>query len=299
MADYRAFVHLGAHRTGSSSFQLFLGHNKARLEQAGYSLFYPARDGAPGGYRKKIQLPPPYLGDKAQKQLFHSYIKPLRDRVSKQLRPDRPKIILSEENILGRMIYFFSGGFYPGVEHRTRAAFKGLGHPVDTVTLVIRNYADVFASAYTMYAQTRLRSEFSALSDQLVNVKTGWPELIDRISAGGGFGRLIVVPYESRGSDKNLLRLVCGEAMDDLQAVPERQNISASTEAIAEIQRRFAAGEALTKARKSEIIAAHAIEKGNSKFAPFAAKDKKRLTDRYRREIDVLAKRKDITLVTA
>ncbi|MCP5071984.1 MAG: hypothetical protein GY947_01650 [Rhodobacteraceae bacterium] len=296
MAEFKAYVHLGAHRTGSSSFQLFLGHNRARLEQAGFQLHYPARDGAPGGYGRKLKLPPPNTGPRAQQQLFQTYVKPLRDRMAGQRTAERPKILLSEENILGRMLHFFGGSFYPGAEHRTKAVFNGFGHPVENVLLVIRNYADIFTSAYTMFAQIKQRPTFQELSQRLVHMETGWPELIDRILASGDIGRLTVVSYEHRGDNANLLRLLCPDVPDGLDPAPARQNISASTEAIAELQRRFTAGETLNIQARNQIIADLSPNNGGSKFAPFSARDKGLLTDRYLAEIDSLSKRSDITL---
>lgn len=52
------YIHAGAHRSGSSSFQLCLSHNRAALMQAGYDLAYPSRDGAPMG-ELQMKLPRP------------------------------------------------------------------------------------------------------------------------------------------------------------------------------------------------------------------------------------------------
>ena len=50
------YLHLGAHRTGTSSFQNFLGLNAGRLGDWGVRAVYPGRDGARGG-ALRLKLP--------------------------------------------------------------------------------------------------------------------------------------------------------------------------------------------------------------------------------------------------
>ena len=54
----KVHIHVGAHRTGSSAFQMFLDINAAALRAQGFDLAYPDRNGAEGG-RLKLFLPAP------------------------------------------------------------------------------------------------------------------------------------------------------------------------------------------------------------------------------------------------
>ena len=45
----RIYLHAGAHRTGSSSFQMCLYANRDLLGSMGLDVAYPGRDGVPGG----------------------------------------------------------------------------------------------------------------------------------------------------------------------------------------------------------------------------------------------------------
>jgi len=46
-------LHLGAHRTGRSSFLLCLHENQASLWQQGYQIAFPAQDGGRSGQMRR------------------------------------------------------------------------------------------------------------------------------------------------------------------------------------------------------------------------------------------------------
>ncbi len=61
----RSYLHLGAHRTGSSSFQQCLFENREILSGLGFDVVYPGRDGVPNGrLRMNTKLPRKRHGEK-------------------------------------------------------------------------------------------------------------------------------------------------------------------------------------------------------------------------------------------
>ena len=96
-------LHLGAHRTGTSGFQHFLKQNHAAFAEAGYQALYPGRD-VPGRGTLKLRLPGP--------KLLKSDPQGALSALSASLPPQNlPHRLISEENMLGRMMPFWMGQF--------------------------------------------------------------------------------------------------------------------------------------------------------------------------------------------
>lgn len=116
------YIHAGAQRSGSSSFQLCLAHNRALLTQAGFDLAYPGRDGAPKGQlklrfpgRKEDEGKVAVMAKRAARNIAIATSDPARD------------LILSEENIPGRIYPIFKGRLFPDASKRAGIMRMALG----------------------------------------------------------------------------------------------------------------------------------------------------------------------------
>ena len=151
-------IHAGAHRTGTSSFQLCLHENRAVLDRYGYDIAYPGRDGVAGG-NLRLPLPRRRHGEKRIPQ----YAARARS-VLMGLSPDAGRgLVLSEENIPGPMLHFYHGQFFPASRKRFLSLAGALEAAPVHVLYVVRSYAEMFVSAYRKRAEDNPVAPFAEI----------------------------------------------------------------------------------------------------------------------------------------
>ncbi|MEO0939771.1 MAG: hypothetical protein AAFY38_16580 [Pseudomonadota bacterium] len=269
------YIHAGAHRTGSSSFQMCLHVNRDALDAAGYDLAYPGRDGIPSG-RLDLRLPSPRHGAGPHPVLVQRSKAALGDG-------DRP-MILSEENIAGRMFHFYQGQFYPAAEARCRALKDALNGPVARLVLVIRPYAGLYASAFRKRAEDNPVRPFREVVPQLMTMDRGWPELVALMRDVLAPEAFEVVPFAVRGASRDLLYRLVPEAGAGWTEPEEVVNLSATDAALEALQARYHAGDALDRAAWKAVIAKHAGDTGRG-FAAFTDAERNTLDTLYNRDL--------------
>ena len=285
-------MHAGAHRTGTSSFQMCLDDNRAALHAAGYDLAYPGRDGIPGG-KLKLKLPSPRHGLRKAK----GFADPARAEIDKH-RQGRARLILSEENIPGRMLHFTQGRFYPARAIRTRVLAQALPGPVAHLLYVVRPYDQLFVSAYRKRAEDVAVEPFEQVIPGLMQVAEGWPELMADFIEHLAPEQVTVLTYPARGSSRSLLaRLAPG--LDEAALVePARQlNLSPTDAGLQELQRRLHAGESLSVSQVQGIIGDYADRRDSLGLAEFPAKEAAILRDRYANDLERLRAMPGVTLI--
>lgn len=292
----QVYLHIGAHRTGTSSFQMCLDLNRDALRLHGIDPAYPGRDGIPGG-KLRLKLPGPGTG--AQK------IAAMTDGAGRTLAaisadPQRA-LLLSEENIPGRMFHFYKGQFYPAAETRLRVLDKALkANGCDKVTrlvLVLRRYDALFASAYRKRAEDNPVAPFREIAPRMVDMDRGWPALIRAIKTILAPRELVVLEYGQRGESRDLLRRLVPEVTADWQEPERVMNLSATDSALEALQARYHAGEALDRSVWQEVVAAHRDNRGSTGFASFTDEEKRVLSERYEQHLDKIAKIRGITFL--
>ncbi|WP_147104623.1 hypothetical protein [Tateyamaria sp. syn59] len=273
MADAPIFIHAGAHRTGTSSFQLCLHDNRQALDAMGWTTAYPGRDGIPSG-KLALRLPSGTRIDAdAAAAKASETLEPYRD--------GRP-VILSEENITGRMFHFMQGQFYPFAEDRCRALRTAWTGPVAHVLLVVRPYDELFVSAYRKRAEDNAMPDFSEVKDSYLNVDRGWPDLVGGIYDMLQPDVITVVPYASRGSNVDLLRRLVPDLPVDGLVEPARVvNKSATDAALMVLQEHYRADKTLSRAEWTKVINAHTDDREARGIAEFTAEEKSYLSARY------------------
>jgi len=267
------FVHAGAHRTGTSSFQMCLHENRTALEASGLSVAYPGRDGIPSG-DLALRLPGT-IG--AEPQGFV-------DRATRTLADHgrgRP-LILSEENIPGRMFHFMRGQFYPMAAPRCtvlRAAWAGaFAH----VVLVVRPYDALYVSGYRKRAEDNAVPAFDDLRPTYMGMDRGWPAIVEILRDVLKPDLLTVVPYARRGTSVDLLqRLVPGIPGSALKEPDRVVNLSATDAALEVLQEEYRGGKKLPRAQWKKVIGQHANDPEPRGFAAFSAQEINELSERY------------------
>ncbi|WP_299558331.1 hypothetical protein [uncultured Sulfitobacter sp.] len=287
------YLHLGAHRTGTSSFQMMLAENGDLLRGAGFDLAYPGRDDIPGG-DLALRLPQPRNKDQWQDRFVPNAAIELR----KQASADSTAMILSEENIPGRMIHFGSGRFYPAAEERFKTLAEAAAAPVLRALLVVREYADLYVSAYRKRAEDNHSDPFDDDRRNMMRMDRGWPELVALIQTHLQAQQLIVVEYASRGRSVDLLRHLLPETREMPLIEPaHRMNHSPTDAALEVLQAIYAKGDTLEREAWQQIILEHRDDHASRGISEFTKRQNRILRGRYAEDLDRLAQMPGVVLV--
>ena len=292
MAGKQVFLHTGAHRTGTSSFQLCLSQNRALLENEGYDLAYPGRDGAPQGHLA-LRLP----GLKADRNDTAQLTTRARAHLQGLSPQSARHLVLSEENIPGRMIHFYNGQFYPAARSRLGALNSALPGDVAHLVHVIRPYHELFVSAFRKRAEDNPVGPFEEISRNMAVFQGGWPDVIGLMRDILRPARLTVIEYGKRGESRALLGQLIGANPDGFTEPDRALNVSATDAALFELQRRYHAGEHLSRKAWQQVIREHAGDRVKRGFAQFRAGQVDRLSKRYQRDLEKIATMEGVTLI--
>lgn len=287
------YLHLGAHRTGTSSFQMMLAQNREVLRAAGYDLAYPGRDDIPGG-DLALRLPQPRNKDQWQDRFVPNAAIEMR----KYAGVDNTALILSEENIPGRMIHFGAGRFYPAAEERFKTLAQAAGAPILRALLVVRDYADLYISAYRKRAEDNHSDPFENDRRNMLRMDRGWPEMVELIQQHLKVRELVVVEYGHRGRSVDLL----GHLVPHVRALPivepaKRMNPSPTDAALDVLQAIYARGETLEREAWQKIIVAHKDDRASRGISEFTKRQNRILRGRYAEDLDRLAQMPDVELL--
>lgn len=287
------YVHLGAHRTGTSSFQMMLSENRDLLAQAGYDIAYPGRDDIPQG-ELKLRLPHPRNMGKWETEFLPGATKELQRFAS----PNSHAMILSEENIPGRMIHFPAGQFYPAAEVRLKTLSAAARAPVLRAVLVVREYTGLYISAYRKRAEDNKSPSFDAGRQNMLNMDRGWPDLVRLIFKHLKVQDLVVIDYNRRGRSVDIMGMLVPELAEAPLREPERRmNHSATDAALIALQERYQAGETLEREAWQAIIAEHRDDKELRGVSEFTKRQTRILEGRYQEHLDEIAKMPAVMLL--
>jgi hypothetical protein len=285
------YIHAGAHRTGSSSFQLCLAQNRDALKAAGFDLAYPGRDGIPDA-QLKLRMPRGNVGA----HRLPEFARGMRRHLNR-LSPDETRsLILSEENIPGPMRHFYEGGFFPFAANRLQALAKALPARPTNLLYVLRSYDQLFCSAYRKRAEENIVIPFEDLVSKFLSFTNGWPWLIGQIQENLQPERLTVMTHAAGRNSLDLLEVLTPDVSDlPLNAPTRTVNRSATDAALVALQKRFRNGESLKRNEIQSIIAEFAENKEHCGFAEFQAPARQQLRDRYAADIEAVARIPNIT----
>lgn len=289
-------IHLGAHRTGSTAFQMTLSTNAAAIGAQGFGLGFPGRGGVPNG-QLKLYLEHEAVSDE---KLFDAQVSDGRAAIFPIVaNASQRQSILSEENLIGGMISFHKGEFYPYArEKMTLLREVVLPANIGNVLLLIRSYDTLFESAFRKRAEAMVMPNYTKVRGRQTNFVGGWPKLVDDIRETLRPKNLIVVPYRRKRDDLALLKWLCPE-IDVSQLEPNTgyTNESLSDSALFEIQRRRYFGEHLNWDEKQRIRKAYADKVADRPFAKLLPEQARVLSDRYLADIETLRHHTGITFV--
>lgn len=216
-------LHLGAHRTGTTTFQHYLRQQQGWLAGHGVAVWLPP-------FTRKSVLPGLFretgIMGKNVPQRAAGRIGLLLHRVE---AGGAARLIVSDENLMGSCVENLrEGRLYPAVGSRIARVAKGMRGQVRKVLLTIRAQDDWWPSAATL-AVSRGHAVPSArrLSD-IVAMQRGWRDVIADLARTIPHAEILVFPFEEAacGPDR-LLQAAIGGAAPAMHA-PLWHNRSAS-----------------------------------------------------------------------
>ncbi len=288
----KVHVHIGAHRTGTSSFQLCLDVNRDVIRAAGYREGFPSRDGVSSG-QLSLRLPQPR----------HKEIEEFLPRIRRQVArdpmnyPTHP-IVISEENIIGGLFHFQQGQFYPAAEKRFRTLNTALETTPEHALIVVRDYGPLYVSCFRQRAVDRKVGNFRDAVPHYLAMDRGWPELVTAIQTVLQPRHLTVVRYENRGESRKLLSLLVPDLPVDQLVEPERTlNVRGTDAAMIALQKRYETGEDMSRWDRRKLLEDMAGDTRNLGFAEFTDTETKALSLRYQQDLERLAGMDGFTLI--
>ncbi len=143
-------VHIGAHRTGTTSFQEFLRLNDRLFAESGIFALYPPRS---------------------------------RQGEFGSIQTQHDRAILSEENLIGTMENNVNyRALYPNVASNLKRGWPLLGQ-AGKVYISVRNYSDWWNSAIAFCITRGMKMPNQSVIEEIAKSKRGWPEVIDDVRA--------------------------------------------------------------------------------------------------------------------
>lgn len=195
-------LHLGAHRTASSSLQCALERARPKLRRRGVGVWGPSK-------LRKGMLAGVY-GDPGRLTVQRArLLARARGRVAVLSQEAGLRgiehIVISDENLLGALRENIGlARLYPTARLRGLRASAGLGD-VDTVTLAIRDYDRFWASSMAFLATRGFALPDAEALRGLSHVRRRWRDVICDVAEAFPKARLVVWSYEALGAQPTLL----------------------------------------------------------------------------------------------
>lgn len=302
----KIFLHIGAHRTGTSSLQKYLLELQKNALSNACDVVVPQV----AGQRELIDhrnLVKSYFKQHARLEKKPWPIKILhRNRLQKIfakyvdfISPKASTLIISEENFLGQAFYSEKPGvLYPDAERNLRAVRTLTGPNIEKIFLSIRPYPD-FLLSYELMREAYfnrgigLRKLPNLISGEIL----GWQNLLEVLRLIFPNTEIEVWPYGHFAIEKQVSRLT-GFLPSKIRegSAEEVINVSASFEALKILNEKRLSGLRLGKKEVDDILkAVHG--KKISKEDIFSDFELNRLSNIYSSEIQYIHKMSGVSIV--
>ncbi len=186
------FLHIGAHRCATTSFQHYLRHNTDRLGPAGIGYWGPrrTRNGLFSGV-----LPGPVAiggGDPARRA---------RGRVAlaaaRSANTGLQILVVSDENIMGSVRENLRlGALYSGVGERIARFVQAFDGRISDIILNIRSQDHYWAAALAYSVTRGMAAPCARQLQRLTEAHRSWRDVVEDVAAAAGRARVCVFPFE-------------------------------------------------------------------------------------------------------
>ncbi len=189
----KTILHLGVHRTASTTFQNYLDQNTRHLATYGVAVWTPKtlrRSAFSTMVRPPLKEGGEYVAPTAQ---VADHCAALQGRQTRML-------LVSEENMTGTVrVNFRDATLYPEIYHRLARFSTIFGQTCQRIILSIRSY-DTFWASSLAYAHTAGFGQQNTDKMRAIgNDPRGWQDVIDDVASAFPRAEIVVAPYESFG----------------------------------------------------------------------------------------------------
>lgn len=207
-------LHLGAHRTGTTTLQKYLENNRDNLNGIGTEFWGPNRTRA-GLFSGMVKNPANITHEAVLRGERASGL--IRMELSRLEIAGVKSLIVSEENMIGAMWDNLSvGRLYPDARARLDRFAGAFGFGCKRVVISIRSYDKYWASVYAfMVERGRAMPDIQDM-DRLVTQPRRWRDVIREVASVFPAAELVVWPFEGMiGQGDHQLAVLNGGAVPD------------------------------------------------------------------------------------
>lgn len=202
-------LHVGAHRTGTTSFQQYMRGNSDVLRHRGVAFWGPERtraglfDGLLSGRSARSQKPARAIGR-------------VRLNCAGQIRRGTRNLIVSEENMIGSVRdNLRHTRLYRGLGERMARVNQAFDEQVGQVFLTIRSLERYWASAMAFAVPGGAKVPCRDALDRIVTQPRSWRGVITDLACAMPGAQILVVPFEQiAGRPDDLLEFMTYGAFD-------------------------------------------------------------------------------------
>lgn len=207
------FLHLGVHRTGTTTFQAFLAENSGVLGRAGVAVWTPerTRDGLLSGVLPDAGTLPASVARRGRQSGGVVQI-----ACGRLFRTGYAQLAVSDENLLGRLRQNLGHcSLYPDAARRLARLYPAFGKACRRIAITIRAYDGYWSSALAQSVARGYPLPDRALLDRLVTQPRRWRDVIRDVAAAYPDATITVTPFErSMGRSPAQLEVLLGHNVD-------------------------------------------------------------------------------------
>jgi len=260
-------LHIGAHRTASTSFQAYMRANAPQLQGHGIGFWGPLR--TRNGLLTGVI---PVAGPVPAARQFDLAAGRIAVNVQKAAQAGLRQIVVSDENIAGAPRELLRAGtLYPDLAPRLGRYLKAFGDSVTRIVFSIRS-PELFWSSCLAYGVKRgHRVPGRQRLEQIAAAPRGWQEVIRDIALAAPGVDLMVMTHEELGSlpERRLWQMTDRRVMPPMTHAREWLNRSPDLEELRSILE--------TRAPGTSAL----LPRGEGRWMPFPHRAQAALRERY------------------
>jgi len=187
-------LHLGAHRTGTTTLQRYLENNRDNLNGIGTEFWGPNRTRS-GLFAGLVKQPAHITHDAILRGKRSSGL--IQMELGRLELSGVKSLIVSEENMIGAMPSNLAvGQLYPDARVRLDRFANAFGLHCKRVTLSIRSYDKYWASVFAFMVERGRKLPNTQELDRLVTQPRRWRDVIGEVASVFPQAELVVWPFE-------------------------------------------------------------------------------------------------------
>ena len=272
-------LHIGAHRTGTSSLQMGIGKNRQMLKKMGITYWGPSmiRKGLFAGMFR----PPNTLDGDENVKIANQSKSNINSKIQNLSERGQTKLLISEENIMGSMkTNLREAELYPNLFMRLAHFSSLFGSNCAKIGISLRAYDEYWASSIAFSITHGYHFPSKDELTRLVNQTRSWRDIVVEVSEVFPNAKILVWDFNSlAGKNEEIVKLLTGVKLESefLPLDNVRHNASPRLSKLKEILM-----------DRGDFITANKIPDHNSTYQPFTAVQIDHLKSKFQADLDWL-----------